>query len=216
MVAADWATCPAACQTRARSVSSARPVTTMKSHGCEFRADGARRPASRIRSSSAWPIGWLVKLRTLRRALMASHVSIGLVYHGAGPPGLLWGYGAQLNAGQPTGTGVSSAISWSAVRAADRRAHRPLVSSPRISTASPQPVMIHQPTWLAAGKPVRSEPASTVITADPTTATPRDWPTWRLVDAMAAATPAWVTGMPDTAVFVIGAFTSPNPMPKMT
>jgi hypothetical protein len=34
------------------------------------------------------------------------------------------------------------------------------------------------------------------------------------VDAIAAATPAWLVGMPDTAVLVIGAFTMPNPMPN--
>ena len=54
------------------------------------------------------------------------------------------------------------------------------------------------------------------VTAAPTTATPRDWPTWRLVEAMAAATPAWARGMPDTAVLVIGAFTMPVPIPKIT
>ena len=53
-------------------------------------------------------------------------------------------------------------------------------------------------------------------TAAPTTATPSDWPTWRLVEAMAAATPAWERGMPDTAVLVIGAFTMPVPIPKIT
>jgi Iron-sulfur cluster-binding domain len=36
------------------------PWTTTKSHGCQFRADGARRPASRIRSRSACSMGWLV------------------------------------------------------------------------------------------------------------------------------------------------------------
>jgi hypothetical protein len=46
------------------------------------------------------------------------------------------------------------------------------------------------------------------------TATPSDWPTWRLVEAIPDATPAWVTGMPDTAAYVIGAFTMPAPMPK--
>ena len=33
---------------------------------------------------------------------------------------------------------------------------------------------------------------------------------------MAAATPAWARGMPETAVLVIGAFTNPNPIPKTT
>ena len=41
-------------------------------------------------------------------------------------------------------------------------------------------------------------------------------PTCRLVEATAAAVPAWARGMPDTAVFVIGAFTSPNPAENTT
>ena len=46
------------------------------------------------------------------------------------------------------------------------------------------------------------------------TAMPRHWPIWRLVEAMPEATPACETGMPDTAVYVIGAFTRPPPMPN--
>ena len=53
-------------------------------------------------------------------------------------------------------------------------------------------------------------------TREPTTATPRVWPTCRDVEAMAAATPAWARGMPETAVLVIGAFTKPKPIPKTT
>src|SRR5260370_1161233 len=45
-------------------------------------------------------------------------------------------------------------------------------------------------------------------------ATPRDWPIWRLVEAIPEATPACVAGMPDTAVNVIGAFTTPPPIPN--
>lgn len=82
------------------------------------------------------------------------------------------------------------------------------------STASPHPVTIHQPTWLASANPDRSGPFSTETTAEPITATPTDWPTWRLVDATAAATPACACGMPDMAVFVIGALTTPNPRPN--
>ena len=47
-------------------------------------------------------------------------------------------------------------------------------------------------------------------------ATPSALPTWRLVEATAAATPACSRGMPDTAVLVIGALTKPNPMPQTT
>ena len=50
----------------------------------------------------------------------------------------------------------------------------------------------------------------------PTTATPSVIPTCRLVEATAAATPAWAGGIPETAVFVIGGFTSPEPSPKIT
>lgn len=52
--------------------------------------------------------------------------------------------------------------------------------------------------------------------AAPMTATPRVPPIWRLVEATAAATPAWVRGMPETAVLVMGALTKPKPRPKKT
>lgn len=52
-----------------------------------------------------------------------------------------------------------------------------------------------------------------VATRDPVTATPRAEPTWRLVEAIAAATPACARGIPVTAVFDTGAFTIPNPSP---
>src|ERR1039457_1415479 len=118
--------------------------------------------------------------------------------------------------GQPTGSGASSDMSLSAVRAAVYRAHWPLVRIPAASTSNPQPVMIHQPAWLALTRLLRDGPASTEGNAEPTTATPRDWPTCLLVDAMAAATPAWVRGIPETAVFVMVGFTRPKPIPKMT
>ncbi len=76
--------------------------------------------------------------------------------------------------------------------------------------------MIHQPTWLAAVKPVRIGPTMTEVTAEPTTATLSDWPTRVYQDAIAAATPACARGMPDTAVLVIGALTNPKPIPKIT
>lgn len=50
----------------------------------------------------------------------------------------------------------------------------------------------------------------------PTTATPSVWPSWRLVEATAAATPAWARGMPETAVLVMGALTKPKPTPNRT
>ena len=54
------------------------------------------------------------------------------------------------------------------------------------------------------------------MTIAPTTATPSVWPTWREVVAIAAATPAWARGIPDTAALVIGALTNPKPSPKTT
>jgi hypothetical protein len=49
---------------------------------------------------------------------------------------------------------------------------------------------------------------------DPDIATPRVIPTWRLVDATAAATPAIETGIPETAEVVIGGLIVPLKMPK--
>src|SRR4051794_20967633 len=66
-------------QALASSTSRSRSVTTTKFHGCQFDAEGARRPASRTRSSSSRGIGWSVYWRTLRRARMASHVSMPTV-----------------------------------------------------------------------------------------------------------------------------------------
>ena len=102
------------------------------------------------------------------------------------------------------------------MRSAVPRAQRPVVTSPTTPIATPHAVMIHQPTRLASTKPSRSGPCRAESTADHATATPSAEPTWRLVDAIPAATPACDTGMPDTAVLVIGGFTSPAPMPKTT
>jgi hypothetical protein len=67
---------------------------------------------------------------------------------------------------------------------------------------APHRVRIHQPGALADDRP--------------TTATPSVWPNWREVVAIAAATPACARGIPETAVFVIGALTNPTPIPKTT
>ena len=64
--------------------------------------------------------------------------------------------------------------------------------------------MIHQPGWVATAKPWPSAPEPPPPATAPSTATPSVWPTCRLVEATAAATPAWDGGMPDTAVLVIG------------
>jgi hypothetical protein len=81
------------------------------------------------------------------------------------------------------------------------------------TTTSPQATQIHQPGWLAAA--MLPPPASRLdTTIEPMIATPSEMPTSRLVDATAAATPAWSAGIPDTAAFVIGGLTIPKPSPK--
>src|SRR5664279_730845 len=118
-------------------------------------------------------------------------------------------------AGTPTGRPPPPAAP-AATRAAVSLAHPVVVASPSSSTTAPHPAVIHQPAWLAVAKLVRSSPWMPAVATAPTTATPRDWPTCRLVEAMAAATPACARGMPETAVLVLGAFTRPNPAPKTT
>jgi hypothetical protein len=58
-----------------------------------------------------------------------------------------------------------------------------------------------------------SPPRPPTATA-PKTATPSVSPTWRLVVATAAATPACAAGIPDTAVLAIGGLTSAKPKPN--
>src|SRR5262249_34432214 len=116
IVAAEEAMClPPRSQALASSISCARSVTTTKFHGCQFPADGARRPASQMRSRSPRAIGWLVYWRTLRRDRMASHVSMAQSYRT--PAGLQqsgWQvpirYGKGMDAGQlPDVAGASEA-----------------------------------------------------------------------------------------------------------
>ena len=71
------------------------------------------------------------------------------------------------------------------------------------------------PGRVARRRQVPTPPAWDATIA-PTTATPSVWPTCREVVAIAAATPAWARGIPDTAAFVIGALTNPKPSPKTT
>lgn len=79
---------------------------------------------------------------------------------------------------------------------------------------NPQAAMIHQPGRVAAANPDWSGPCRFAVSTDPVAATPSTWPTWRLADAIPAATPACSRGIPDTAEFVIGAFTMPMPTPN--
>src|SRR5262249_37692474 len=85
---------------------------------------------------------------------------------------------------------------------------------PKMRITMPQPAMIHQPTWLADANEPAKFALSPAATAEPIAATPGDWPIWRLVDAIAAATPACVAGIPETAALVIGGLTHPKPRPN--
>jgi hypothetical protein len=77
---------------------------------------------------------------------------------------------------------------------------------------TPQQASTIQAAWLAAASPALDAPA----TSEPVMATPRADPACRLAEATEAATPAWLSGIPDTAALEIGALTSPNPSPKIT
>src|SRR4051812_10854554 len=70
---------------------------------------------------------------------------------------------------------------------------------------------VHQAGRVAGDKPARVTPEVTIA---PMTATPSVWPTCREVVAIAAATPAWARGIPDTAALVTGALTKPRPRPN--
>src|ERR1700712_3794355 len=87
-----------------------------------------------------------------------------------------------------------------AVRSALRSARRLVLAAPSTSTHAPAPAMIHQPGRLAETRSPGSAPDEPVLITEPTTATPSAAPTCRLVDATAAATPAWDRGIPETAV----------------
>ncbi len=87
---------------------------------------------------------------------------------------------------------------------------------PRLSTASEHPVRIHQPMWLAEAKPVRKLPTTRAVSGRPDhghserLARSDGWSTRtrRPPRPVRAASP-------ETAVLVIGAFTIPNPKPKI-
>src|ERR1700736_5132843 len=113
-------------------------------------------------------------------------------------------------------TGIfSSALATSvAVRAALAFPLRLVVISARTVTTTPAAATIHHPGRVAAANPAVIEPCRFAASTEPMTATPSDEPTWRLVEAIPDATPACDLGIPDTAEFVIGAFTKPIPMPN--
>ena len=104
-----------------------------------------------------------------------------------------------------------------AVRAAVPSAHWLVVTRASTKTTPPIAASSSQPAWLAVTNPDRSgRPARFPARIEPVTAMPRHCPICRLVEAVPEATPAWDTGMPDTAVYVMGALTRPPPMPNTT
>src|SRR5689334_11580310 len=70
----------------------------MKSHIWRLDAEGERRPASRMRSRSSEAIGRSAYARTLRREVIASHVSTLLILTRDLRPGLVYdgGLGGRL------------------------------------------------------------------------------------------------------------------------
>ena len=76
------------------------------------------------------------------------------------------------------------------MRVAVSLAHSVVLRRLRIRIATPNPTMIHQPGWVALANPLPITPDSPLPATAPTTATPSVAPTWRLVEATAAATPA--------------------------
>src|ERR1700751_6152462 len=112
--------------------------------------------------------------------------------------------------------GVRSSVAsyLAAVRAEVCSAQRLLVTRASTMIATPQPVRRSQPAWLAGTNPARSGPYRFAARIEPLIATPSEVPIWRLVEAIPEATPACAKGMPDTAAWVIGALTMPDPRPK--
>jgi hypothetical protein len=101
-----------------------------------------------------------------------------------------------------------------ALRSALAFPRRLVVISARTMTTTPAAATIHHPGRVADANPAAIGPCKFAANIEPMTATPTDEPTWRLVEAMPDATPACDRGIPDTAEFVIGAFTKPIPMPN--
>jgi hypothetical protein len=91
-------------------------------------------------------------------------------------------------------------------------ARRVVEAYPRAATTRPQVASSAHAAWLADARPAAGAPA----TIEPVMATPRADPVCRLAEAIDAATPAWLFGMPDTAVLEIGAFTRPQAIPNTT
>src|SRR6478609_6389321 len=90
-------------------------------------------------------------------------------------------------------------------------APRAAVRTLTVRIANPIPTHSHHTGCVAS---TSSGPSAALATSEPPTATPIAWPTWRLVVAVAAATPDRSAGITDTAVVVTGALTIPAPMPK--
>ena len=157
-----------------------------------------RAPSSAAACSPAGsPAGPPPRRSADRRRLAGGPVLVGLAVRGLVVVG--WSYVAW------------SSASSRAVRSALRSAGRLVLATPSASTQAPAPAMIHQPGRLAAARSLAIAPCEPVLITEPMIATPSAAPTCRLVEATAAATPAWERGMPETAVLVIGALTMPKP-----
>ena len=100
------------------------------------------------------------------------------------------------------------------MRSVVRRAQPLVVMAPTIPTVSPRPATRNSAGRLANTQSSAIDLEMCELRIDPTIATPRLVPIWRLVVATAAATPAWLRGISDTVVFVMGALTTPCPTPK--
>src|ERR1700742_3448752 len=92
------------------------------------------------------------------------------------------------------------------------RAQAVLEAKPMISTTAPQAVITHQIGCVDVVKSL--PPARLAATMVPETAMPMAAPTCRLVEAIAAATPACDNGIPATALFEMAGFTMPSPTPN--
>src|ERR1700722_1847077 len=101
-----------------------------------------------------------------------------------------------------------------ATRSVLARAQAVFDAKPSTSTAAPHTVITHQIACVDVVKSVpRPCPAAPTV---PDTATPSAAPTCRLVEAIAAATPACDRGMPSTALLAIAGLTMPSPIPNNT
>ncbi len=102
-----------------------------------------------------------------------------------------------------------------ATRLLVRVAQSVLLTDASTTIARPAAMIVHQSGCASttSDDPTFALPDAPVMV--PASAMPSAVPTWRPVEVIAAAAPPCAFGIPLTAVFVIGAFTSPNPAPNI-